>query len=106
MKDQGPGNHDGYTRIEDQELAEIGRIVESWVGGLPFEAVYELVKRFHFHLALKLFIDDKEGFEELKSVYGGKGETEGRPHIHVTKLLLTLMDNLDDNLCQISVLGH
>ena len=44
MQDQDPGNHDGYTRIEDQDLAEIGRIVESWVGGLPFEAVYELVK--------------------------------------------------------------
>ena len=62
--------------------------------GLPYEAVYELVKRFHFHLALKLFIDDKEGFEELKSAYGGKDEAGRRAHIHVTELLLSQMDNI------------
>ena len=51
-------------------------------------------KRFHYHLALKLFIDDKEWFEELQSAYGRKDEAGGQSHMHVTELLLSQMDNM------------
>ena len=81
-----------YMKAED--LAEIERIAESWVRELPSEAVYELAKRFHFHLALKLFIEDTNGFEELKRAYG---EIDGNTRTSLlsgTKLLLSQIDNL------------
>ncbi|MQF67719.1 hypothetical protein FIM07_04690 [SAR202 cluster bacterium AD-802-F09_MRT_200m] len=94
MADTDSGNHEECTPIEKHELAEVGRMVESWVGGLPFEAVYELAKRFHFHLALKLFIEDKEGFEELKSAYGDHARGEVRPLMEVTEMLISQMDDI------------
>ena len=94
MPDTEPENPEECTPIEEHELAEVGRMVETWVNGLPFEAVYELAKRFHFHLALKLFIEDKEGFEELKTTYGNKGEGEVRPLMQVTQMLISQLDNL------------
>ncbi|MEC7906175.1 MAG: hypothetical protein VYC82_03030 [Verrucomicrobiota bacterium] len=90
--DQGDGARDVYMKAED--LAEIERIAESWVGELPFEAVYELAKRFHFHLALKLFIEDTTGFEELKRSYGEPGGNERPRPLSVAKLLLSQIDDL------------
>ncbi len=90
--DQNEGARDVYMRAED--LTEIERIAESWVGELPFEAVYELAKRFHFHLALKLLVEDTKGFEELKRTYREPGGNEGARPLSVAKLLLSQIDDL------------
>ena len=94
MEENDQGNHARGAYVKDEDLAEIERIAESWVGELPFEAVYELAKRFHFHLALKLFIEDQKGFEELKRAYGEiDGKERTRP-LSLTKTLLFQIDNL------------
>ena len=80
--------------MEEKDLAEIERIAESWVGQLPFEAVYELAKRFHFHLTLKLFIEDSSGFQELRRTYGELGEESQAPKLVVTEKLLSQLDRL------------
>ena len=91
-RDQDDQARDVYMKAED--LAEIERIAESWVRELPSEAVYELAKRFHFHLALKLFIEDTNGFEELKRAYGEIDGNKRTSPLSVTKLLLSQIDNL------------
>ena len=91
-RDQDDQARDVYMKAED--LAEIERIAESWVRELPSEAVYELAKRFHFHLALKLFIEDTNGFEDLKRAYGEIDGNKRTSLLSVTKLLLSQIDNL------------
>jgi hypothetical protein len=94
MEESDQGNHARGSYVKDEDLAEIERIAESWAGETPFEAVYELAKRFYFHLALQLLIEDQNGFEELKRTYGEiDGKERTRP-LSLTKNLLSQLDNL------------
>ena len=47
MSIEGPENRNGFTRIGEEDWAEIEQLAEAWVSGLPFESVYEFTKRFN-----------------------------------------------------------
>ena len=76
-RDQDDQARDVYMKAED--LAEIERIAESWVRELPSEAVYELAKRFHFHLALKLFIGHKRVRRAETRLWRNRREQANKP---------------------------
>ena len=61
-----PEKHDGFTKIGKEDWAEIEKLAEAWVAGLPFEAIYQVAKRFHVHLLTMMFCEDKDYFEEIK----------------------------------------
>ena len=66
MSNEEPENRNGFTRIGEEDWAEIEKLAETWVTGLPFESVYQFTKRFHVHLLTMMFCNDKENFEEIK----------------------------------------
>ena len=54
-----------YTRISPEAYAVIARLSEEWTKSLPFNSVYKMVERFHFHLVAKVYMNNFEDFKEM-----------------------------------------
>ena len=89
-----PENHDGFTKIGKEDWAEIEKLAEAWVAGLPFEAIYQVAKRFHVHLLTMMFCEDKDYFEEIKRDHKANQESDAGEDDDVTIMLVKKLDRM------------
>ena len=61
---------DGFVRIPPEDMENITKVAEAWVDNLPFQAVKMFAIRYHTHLVIRMWMRDKEGFEEALREYG------------------------------------
>ncbi len=92
MSIEEPENRNGFTRIGEEDWAEIEQLAEAWVSGLPFESVYEFTKRFHVHLLTMMFCNEREHFEEVKADYKKDQESGTEEEEDVTTMLVKRLD--------------
>jgi len=92
MSFEEPEKRNGFTRIGEDDWAEIEKLAEAWVSGLPFESVYEFTKRFHVHLLTMMFCNDREHFEEVKADYKNDQESGIEEEEDVTTMLVKRLD--------------
>ena len=61
--------HNGFMKMEDEDILEINAVAEAWTRSVPMETVFEIAKRLHFHFTAHIFMNDKPAFEKLKEFY-------------------------------------
>ena len=69
-------NSGEFFEIPDDVMDGMVEVSDKWVRSLPFETVQEMARRIHFYQLTKLFMSDKEKFNEVMEQYGiGKEES-------------------------------
>jgi len=85
-----------YTRVSPEAFAMIAKLSEEWTKSLPFNAVYKMVERFHFHLVTRLYINNMEDFREMCKEFNVTEEnfTEESELDEVSQMLMMQLDAL------------
>jgi len=86
----------GYMRMDDRDMMEINAVAEAWTRGVPMETVYEIAKRFHFHITAHIFMDDKAQFDLMKKAYEIEEEDINRTPQKINAMTSSILDKLDD----------
>lgn len=74
--------------MSPEDYQRIDQLAEQMLGGLSFDTVYELAKRFHVHLVTMMFCTDSESYEELQSFY------KDNPDSDTTRMVLDKFDSM------------
>ena len=82
----------GSDPLNYQELLQITMVAEAYTGNLPFEAIHQFAARFHFHCIKRIFFEDPEKFQQLKTQYGVDTELHQHEAHEMTELLVNKID--------------
>jgi len=86
----------GYMRMEDGEMMEIEAVAEAWTRSVPFETVFEIAKRFHFHFTAHIFMNNKAEFELMKKAYNIDATDINRTPHKINVLTESILEKLDE----------
>lgn len=86
-------NSGEFFEIPDDVMDGMVEVSDKWVRSLPFETVQEMARRIHFYQLTKLFMSDKEKFNEVMEQYGiGKEESICNDVHPITHFTIAQMD--------------
>ena len=86
-------NSGEFFEIPDDVMEAMVEVSDKWVRSLPFETVQEMARRIHFYQLTKLFMSDKEKFNEVMEQYGiGKEESICNDVHPITHFTIAQMD--------------
>ena len=96
-KEEPEESRDGFVKIPVESWDEIEKLADGYIRTLPFETVYEFVKRFHLYLIAQMYMDRKNQYNHMKEDLKRYLEptNSDNPYVNCSDITKALINQLD-----------